>query len=137
MIPAPSGQGQESGGKRATDSSISSKITLKQTRLAATGSKRIQSLQSGQTSIRREAFTRERVLVGWLVNIPATCSVSQRRICSDNCTCCHTEMEVADQTNCSLKLPHCTDTGPASPSADPGMPAAWQGSRRSNNSTLK
>ena len=24
--------------------------------------------------------------------------VSQRRICSDNCTCCHTEREVADQT---------------------------------------
>ena len=27
-------------------------------------------------------------------------SVSQGWICSDNCTCCHTEMEVADQTFC-------------------------------------
>ena len=25
-------------------------------------------------------------------------SVSQGQICSDNCTCCHTEIEVADQT---------------------------------------
>ena len=29
-------------------------------------------------------------------------SVSQGRICSDNCTCCHTETEVADQN----LLPH-------------------------------
>ena len=25
-------------------------------------------------------------------------SVSERQICSDNCTCCHTEIEAADQT---------------------------------------
>ena len=31
-------------------------------------------------------------------------SVSQGEICSDDCTCCHTEIEVADQT-CCLTLP--------------------------------
>ena len=36
------------------------------------------------------------VVVCWLLNVPA--SVSQGRICSDKFTCCHTEIEVADQT---------------------------------------
>ena len=37
--------------------------------------------------------------------------------CSDNCTCCHTQIEVADQT---FYLTHSqyTDSGPTSPSAD-------------------
>ena len=54
-------------------------------------------------------------------------SVSQGRICSDYFTCCHTEIEVADQT---FYLTHSqyTDTGPTSPSADPITPGAWQGS---------
>ena len=43
-------------------------------------------------------------------------SVSQARICSDSSTCCHTEIEVADQT-CHLTQPHYTDTGPTSLSA--------------------
>ena len=40
---------------------------------------------------------------------------------------CHTEIEVADQT---FHLIHSlyTDTGPTSPSTDPIMPGAWQGS---------
>ena len=59
-------------------------------------------------------------------------SVSQRRICSDNCTCCHTETEVADQTF-YLTQSQCTDTGPTSPSADPITPGAWQGSHWSAN----
>ena len=54
-------------------------------------------------------------------------SVSQGRICSDNFTCCHTEIEVADPTF-HLTQPQCTDTGPTSPSADPITPGAWQGS---------
>ena len=59
-------------------------------------------------------------------------SVSQGRICSDNCTCCHTEIEVADQTF-HLTQSQYTDTGPTSPSTDPMMPGAWQGSHWSAN----
>ena len=51
-------------------------------------------------------------------------SVSQGRICSDNCTCCHTEIEVADQTF-HLTQSQYTGTGPTSPSADPLTPGAW------------
>ena len=54
-------------------------------------------------------------------------SVSQEPICSDNCTCCHTETEVADQPF-HLTRSQYTDTGPTSPSADPITPGAWQGS---------
>ena len=54
-------------------------------------------------------------------------SVSQGRICSDNLTCCHTEIEVADQT-VRLTQSQYTDTGPTSPSTDPIAPGAWQGS---------
>ena len=54
-------------------------------------------------------------------------SVSQGRICSDNCTCYHTEIEVADQTF-YLNQSQYTDTGPTSPSADPITPGAGQGS---------
>ena len=42
-------------------------------------------------------------------------SVSQGRICLDNSTCCHTEIEVADQTF-HLTQSQYTDTGPTSPS---------------------
>ena len=59
-------------------------------------------------------------------------SVSQGRICSDNFTCCHTEIEVADQAFYLTKSPY-TDTGPTSPSADPITPGAWQGSHWSAN----
>ena len=66
------------------------------------------------------------LLVGCLTS-QQHASVSQRRICSDNCTCCHTEIEVADQTF-YLTQSQYTDTGPTSPSADPITPGAWQGS---------
>ena len=59
-------------------------------------------------------------------------SVSQGRICTDNVTCCHTEIEVADQTF-YLTQSQYTDTGPTSPSADPITPGAWQGSHWSAN----
>ena len=59
-------------------------------------------------------------------------SVSQGRICSDNFTCCHTEIEVADKTF-HLTQSQNTDTGPTSPSADPITPVAWQGSHWSAN----
>ena len=48
-------------------------------------------------------------------------SVSQGCICSDNFTCCHTEIEVADQT---FYLTQYTDTGLTSLSADPITPGA-------------
>ena len=59
-------------------------------------------------------------------------SVSQGRICSDNFTCCHTEIEVADPTF-YLTQSQYTDTGPTSLSADPITPGAWQGSHWSAN----
>ena len=59
-------------------------------------------------------------------------SVSQGRICSDNFTCCHTEIQVADQTFYLTQAQY-TDTGPTSPSADPITPGAWQGSYWSAN----
>ena len=54
-------------------------------------------------------------------------SVSQGRMCEDNFTCCHTEIEVADQT-IYLTQSQYTDTGPTSPSADPITPGTRQGS---------
>ena len=59
-------------------------------------------------------------------------SVSQGRICSDNFTCCHTEIEAADHTF-HLTQSQYTDTGPTSPSTDPITPGAWQGSHWSAN----
>ena len=66
------------------------------------------------------------LLVGCLTS-QQHASVSQGRICTDNFTCCHTEIEVADQTF-YLTQSQYTDTGPTSPSSDPIMPGAWQGS---------
>ena len=51
----------------------------------------------------------------------------QERICTDNCTCCHTEIEAVDQTF-YLTQPQSINTGPTSPSADSVTPGAWQGS---------
>ena len=58
--------------------------------------------------------------------------VSPRWICTDNITCCPTEIEVADQTF-YLTQSQYTDTELTSPSADPIMPGAWQGSHWSVN----
>ena len=59
-------------------------------------------------------------------------AVSQGRMCSDNFTCCHTEIEVADQAFYFTQSQY-TDTGPTRPSADPLTPGAWQGSHWSAN----
>ena len=59
-------------------------------------------------------------------------SVSQGRICTDNFTCCHTEIEAADQVF-HLTQSQYTDTGQTSPSADPITPGAGQGSHWSAN----
>ena len=72
-----------------------------------------------------------RLLVGCLTS-QQHASVSQGRICTDNFTCCHTEIEAADQTF-HLTQSQYTDTGPTSPSADPVTPGARQGSHWSAN----
>ena len=66
------------------------------------------------------------LLVGCLMS-QQHASVSQGRICLDNFTCCHTEIEVADQTF-NLTQSQYTDTVPTSPNTDPRTPGAWQGS---------
>ena len=71
------------------------------------------------------------LLVGCLTS-QQHASVSQGQIYPDNFTCCHTEIEVADQTF-HLTQSQYTDTGPTSPSADPITPGAWQGSHWSAN----
>ena len=71
------------------------------------------------------------LLVGCLTS-QQHASVSQGRICSDNFTCCHTEIEVADQTF-HLTQSQYTDTGLTSPSADLITPGTWQGSQWSAN----
>ena len=71
------------------------------------------------------------VLVGCLTS-QQHASVSQGWICTDNFTCCHTEIEGADQT-LYLTQSQYTDTGPTSPGADPITPGACQGSHRSAN----
>ena len=72
-----------------------------------------------------------RLFVGCLTS-QQHASVSQGRICKDNFTCCHTGIEIADQTF-YLTQSQYTDTGPTSPSADPITPSAWQGSNWSAN----
>ena len=72
------------------------------------------------------------VVVGWFFKSQQHAIVSQRRICSDNFTCCHTETEVADQA-VYLTQSQYTDTRSTSPSADPTVPGAWQCSHWSAN----
>ena len=79
----------------------------------------------------RDAYDKLGLFVGCLTSQQHV-SVSQGRICSDKFTCCHTEIEVADQTF-YLTQSQYTDTGPTSPIADPITPGAWQGSHRSAN----
>ena len=71
------------------------------------------------------------LLVGCLTS-QQQASVSQGRICSDNFSCCHTEIEVADQTF-YLTQSQYTDTGPTRPRSDPISPGAWQGGHWSAN----
>ena len=74
-------------------------------------------------------------LVGWFVGCLTSqqqASVSQGWICSDNFTCCYTEIEAADPTF-HLTQSQYTDSEPTSPSADPITPGAWQGSHWSAN----
>ena len=71
------------------------------------------------------------LLVGCLMS-QQHASVSLGLICSDNFSCCHTEIEVADQTF-YLTQSEYTDSRPTGPSADPVTPGAWQGRHWSAN----
>ena len=64
------------------------------------------------------------LLVGCLTS-QQQASVSLGRICPGNFMCCHTEIEVADQTF-YLTQSQYTDTRPTSPSANPIPRGAWQ-----------
>ena len=66
------------------------------------------------------------LLVGCLTSLQHA-SVSKGQICTDNLTCCHTEIEVADHTF-YLTQSQYTDTGPTSSCAEPIIPGVWQGS---------
>ena len=66
-----------------------------------------------------------------MLNVLHAC-VPQGRICSNSCTCCHTDTQVAAQTFYRAQSQY-TDTGPTSPSADPITPGAWQGRHWSAN----
>ena len=71
------------------------------------------------------------LFVGCLTS-PQHASVSQGRICSDNFTCCHTEVEVADPTF-HLTQSQYSDTVPTIPSVDLITSGAWQGNYWSAN----
>ena len=71
------------------------------------------------------------LLVGCLTS-QQHAGASQGRICTDNFTFCHTEIEIADLTFCLTQSQY-TDTGLTSPRADPVMPGTWQGSHWSTN----
>ena len=75
------------------------------------------------------------LFVGWLLACLTSqqhASVSQGRICSNNCTCCHIEREFANQT-LYLTQSQYPNTGRTSISADRITPGAWQGDHWSAN----
>ena len=82
--------------------------------------------------VQRDSTACQSVLLVACLTSQQQASVSQGRICSDNLTCCHTEIQVADPTF-YLTQSQYTDTGPTSPSANPITPGAWQGSHWSAN----
>ena len=72
------------------------------------------------------------LFVCWLLNVPATCEcISSTDLL--NFMCCHTEIDVADQTF-HLTQSQYTDTRPTNPSTDPVTPGAWQGNHWSAKS---
>ena len=61
------------------------------------------------------------VVVDWLLNVPAACECISVTDLHQQFTCCHTEIEVANQTF-YLTQSQYTDIGPTSPSTDPITP---------------
>ena len=95
-------------------------------------------LQTKCTSARGQITHKQlayQIKLGWLVACLTSqqhASVSQGRICLDQCTCRHIEIEVADQTFYLIHSQY-TDTGPTGPTADPITPGTWQNSHWSTN----
>ena len=75
--------------------------------------------------ISRMTKTLSEIFLCWLT-LQQHVSISKGRICLDNWLCCHTDIEVPDQTG-YLTWSHCIDSKLISPSADPLTPATWQG----------
>ena len=64
------------------------------------------------------------LLLCWLLYVPATCySVSQGRICSDNCM--HSQTDISYSSNYLIRSQY-TDTWSTSFSADRVTPGVWQ-----------
>ena len=82
------------------------------------------SPHSSASAVLTSYRTRDCLLVGCLTS-QQHASVSLGRICSDKFTCCHTEIDVSDQTF-HLTQSQYIDTGPTSPSTNPITPGAWQ-----------
>ena len=82
--------------------------------------------RKGISTKKKETYSKICWLVGCLTSQQHT-TVSQRRICSDKFTCCHTEKELTYQIF-YLTQSQYTDTGPSSPSADTNTRGVWQGS---------
>ena len=78
------------------------------------------------------AWTALSVIVCWLRTSQQQACVSQRRICSDGCTCCRTETEVTSHTG-HLTQSQCIDTGQTSSSIHSIKADVWQGSHESVN----
>ena len=73
------------------------------------------------------------LLVGWLLNVPATCQcISGTNLRRQFLRAATLRWKLSDQTF-HLTQSQYTDTGPTSPSADPITPGAWQGSHWSAN----
>ena len=110
---------------RETDHLRVSQLSVFNAQPAGTVTSRGLSPETGTAEEKESKQHRERWLlfVGCLTSHQQA-SVSQGRICSDNLTCCHTEIEVADPTF-YLTQSQYTDAGPTSPSADPITPGAW------------
>ena len=88
---------------------------------------KIATVEMSSSSLQDLSFSRRAhsvcLLVACLHNVPATCQcISGTDLL--RCTCCHTEIEVADQNSYPTQ-PQYTDTGPTSPGADPTTPGAW------------
>ena len=88
-------------------------------------------LQFSCRSCHSFAYSKQQVfVVCWWFYVPQHVSISRGRIYLDRCTCCHTEIEVADLTFYLTRSQY-TDTGQTCPSADPITPGAWRVSHRS------
>ena len=117
--------------KKQTKKKTTKNQKQKQNKTKKTGHIRKNLTQYGEPRDTAGERRRRSLLVGCLTS-QQQAGVSQGRICSDNFACCHTEIDVADQTF-YLTQSQYTDTGPTSPSADPITPGAWQGSHWSAN----